>query len=395
MRNFIRRALEKFPKLDKSQIFKLLNDMAVENERLESVIESMQEGLVVCDRQHVVILGNKTARRLLGVSGNDFLEQVIWETVTDPEIAEFLKKRITEEEKVKDEEFAIGSSGAQKILNLNILPLVAAGRVEGTLVRVEDVTEKKRGEARLRRAESLAALTTLTAGVAHEIKNPLGSMSIHIQLIQKTLQNGGMDGGDKGPAEIKEHLNIVEEEINRLNSIVVDFLFAVRPMDTTMEERNINPILEEIIELVSVELENAGIEVRCELGEELPNILLDEKYLKQAILNLIKNSISAMTEGGCLTLRSRRKNEHIEITVEDTGVGIPEKIMEKIFEPYFTTKDFGSGLGLTVVYKIVKEHLGDITVDSREGRGTAFILSFPIPQKERRLIGWKGDAHEV
>ena len=395
MRNFIRRALEKFPKLDKSQIYKLLNDMAVDNERLESVIESLQEGLVVTDRQHVVILGNRTARRLLGVSGNDPLEQVIWETVADPEIAEFLKRSIQEEEKVKDREFTVGSSGSQRILNLNILPLGAAGCGEGTLVRVEDVTEKKRGEARLRRAESLAALTTLTAGVAHEIKNPLGSMSIHIQLIQKALQNGGTDGGGNGSADITEHLSIVEEEINRLNSIVVDFLFAVRPMDTSMEEQRINPILEEIVELVSVELENAGIEVGLELQEDLPKINLDEKYLKQAILNLIKNSISAMPEGGILTLRSRRKNDQIEVTVEDNGEGIPEDILGKIFEPYFTTKDFGSGLGLTVVYKIVKEHLGEITVDSREGSGTSFTLSFPIPQKERRLIGWKGDAYEV
>jgi PAS domain S-box-containing protein len=393
MRNFIRRALEKLPKLDETQIHKLLNDMAVENERLESVIESMQEGLVVCDRQHVVILGNKTAQRLLGVAGNDPLEQVIWEAVSDPEIAGFLERCITAEEKVKDEEFVLGNSGSPRILNLNILPLVAAGRVEGTLVRVEDVTEKKRGEARLRRAESLAALTTLTAGVAHEIKNPLGSMSIHIQLIQKALKNGGPDGN--GSADIHEHLSIVEEEINRLNSIVVDFLFAVRPMNTTMEEQKINPILEEIIELVSVELENAGIEVRREFEEGLPKILLDEKYLKQAILNLMKNSISAMPGGGTLTLRSKRTNDHVEITVEDTGEGIPEDLVDKIFEPYFTTKDFGSGLGLTVVYKIVKEHLGDITVDTREGKGTAFIMNFPIPQKERRLIGWKGEANEV
>ena len=395
MRNFIRRALDKLPKLDKSQIYKLLNDMAVENERLENVIESMQEGLVVCDRKHVVILANKTAQRLLTDSGADLMERLIWETVTDPEIAGFLEKCITEEEKVKDEEFVIGPAGSQRIVNLNILPLVAAGRVEGTLVRVEDVTEKKRSEARLRRAESLAALTTLTAGVAHEIKNPLGSMSIHIQLIQKALQNGCTDGGGNGSADITEHLSIVEEEINRLNSIVVDFLFAVRPMDTSMEEQSINPILEEIVELVSVELENAGIEVGLELQEDLPKINLDEKYLKQAILNLIKNSISAMPEGGILTLRSRRKNDQIEVTVEDNGEGIPEDILGKIFEPYFTTKDFGSGLGLTVVYKIVKEHLGEITVDSREGSGTSFTLSFPIPQKERRLIGWKGDAYEV
>jgi signal transduction histidine kinase len=166
-------------------------------------------------------------------------------------------------------------------------------------------------------------------------------------------------------------------------------------MNTTMEEQKINPILEEIIELVSVELENAGIEVRRGFEEGLPKILLDEKYLKQAILNLMKNSISAMPGGGTLTLRSKRTNDHVEITVEDTGEGIPEDLVDKIFEPYFTTKDFGSGLGLTVVYKIVKEHLGDITVDTREGKGTAFIMNFPIPQKERRLIGWKGEANEV
>ncbi|GAG54831.1 unnamed protein product, partial [marine sediment metagenome] len=222
----------------------------------------------------------------------------------------------------------------------------------------------------------------------HEIKNPLASIGIHLRLIKKE-----MDGKDIIKTKrVSEFLSIIKEEVERLNRIVVDFLFAVRPMNAELEYDNLNRVVRELLEFLKFELETEGIKVELELSEHIPRIRLDEKYMKHALLNIIKNAISAMPEGGVLKIETQLQGRELLLKLTDTGVGIPEKNIGKIFEPYFTTKDFGSGLGLTLVYKIVKEHLGEISVTSKEGEGATFILSFPIPQKEKRLIGYKGEA---
>jgi len=266
------------------------------------------------------------------------------------------------------------------------MPLVQQGEIQGTLLHIEDVTDRRSKEARLHRAESLASLTTLAAGVAHEIKNPLGSISIHIQLIQKTMSSPKR----LDRKTVRHYLDVVNEEVDRLNRIVVDFLFAVRPMDARLEEADVNKLLEDLLEFVHFELEEAKIELIPRLAEDLPLLEFDEKLLKQALLNIINNAVAAMPKGGTLTVSTERRGEVVLVHVRDTGSGISDENMAKIFEPYFTTKDFGSGLGLTVVYKIVKEHGGEINVKSREGEGTTFTISLPIPIKELRLLGWKG-----
>ena len=271
------------------------------------------------------------------------------------------------------------------------MPLVQGGEIQGQLLHVEDITERRAKEARLRRAESLASLTTLAAGVAHEIKNPLGSIGIHIQLIQKTLKAAGR----LDRTTVRRYLDIINEEVDRLNRIVVDFLFAVRPMDARLEEGDLNQVIADLLEFVHFELEEDKVVLESRLDEEIPPLSFDEKLLKQALLNVINNAVAAMPDGGTLTVATERAGDVVLIHVIDTGTGISEENMAKIFEPYFTTKEFGSGLGLTVVYKIVKEHGGEIALKSKEGEGTTFTISLPIPQKELRLLGFKGKKHEV
>jgi signal transduction histidine kinase len=253
---------------------------------------------------------------------------------------------------------------------------------------MEDITEKRRKEAQLRRAESLASLTTLAAGVAHEIKNPLGSLSIHIQLIRKALQG-------KGEVEVpflERHLGVVDEEIERLNKIVVDFLFAVRPMAVQLREADPGELVAGIAEFIKPEAERAGVTVELRLEKDLPRVALDDRLMKQAVLNLVKNALAAMPWGGKLRLTAERVEDEVRITVEDSGVGISEEDLPKIFEPYFTTKENGTGLGLTITFKIVREHDGEIMVTSHPGQGSAFVIGLPIPQKERRLLPYDGAA---
>lgn len=405
MRTFIERALKKLPKMTGEQITALLLSTAAENERLETVIDSLAEGLLVCDADHNLILVNKAAERLIPLTLHEAGERPLWTVVADEGVAEFLRRTLQAGDRVSDREFEAEVKGIQRLLAVSVLPLVKDRRVTGSLVHLEDITEKRGKEARLRRAENLASLTTLAAGVAHEIKNPLGSISIHIQLIQRALSAGrtacsddaepiGPEPGaerSSAPFDILDkYIAVVNEEIDRLNRIVVDFLFAVRPMDMELREGDLNSLIRELMDFVHFELEAAGISCVLELAASLPALDYDERYIKQALLNLIKNSQAAMPGGGRLTIKTEAKGNEVRILIADTGLGIPEENLPKIFEPYFTTKETGSGLGLTLVFKIIKEHRGEISVKSREGEGTSFIIILPVPQRETKLIAYEG-----
>ncbi len=387
MRRFIQRSLDKLPKMDVGQIRSLIVSLAQENDLLVMLLESMTDGIIVTDREHRVSFYNKSAERLFPFDRDDVRERVLWECLADRELSAFFASNLRGQEKVVDREFTF-AEGALRTLSVSLLPLVRDGSVQGNVVHIEDVTEKRSKEARLRRAESLASLTTLAAGVAHEIKNPLGSMGIHLQLIKKKTS------GKKciEAKDIDQHLGVIGEEVDRLNRIVVDFLFAVKPMDTRLEDGDINPVIQELLEFVRPELDQAGVTTEASLAADLPRLRIDARYIKQALLNLIKNAVAAMPGGGTLRVSTDRVGDEVRLRVSDTGTGIPEDIMDKIFEPYFTTKPFGTGLGLTIVFKIVKEHFGDISVTSRASEGTTFTISLPVPQTEKILIDYKGEA---
>ncbi len=386
MRKFIERALQKLPKLDSEQIRALIYDLANENDRLESVLDSLTDGVLVSDEEHNLILVNKPAERLVPLAGTDIFERRIWDAIADEEISAFVEDALVRQESLFDEEFTLGTSGSSRTLAVSVLPVVKEGHIQGNILLVEDITERKSKEARLRRAESLASLTTLAAGVAHEIKNPLGSIGIHIQLVQKSLQEEEIDRG-----RVQGYIDVVNEEVSRLNKIVVDFLFAMRPMNVELGDGDLNDVVRGVLDFVQYELETSDIDLSVDLSPSLPKIELDEKYLKQALMNIIKNAIAAMPEGGSLRVWTERRGDEVQLNIADTGVGMSEDVAEKIFEPYFTTKDFGSGIGLTLVYKVVKEHLGEVSVDTEEGKGTTFTLSFPVPQRERHLLSFRGE----
>jgi len=386
MRKFIQRALNKFSKLDSEQIRSLIMDLAAENEMLEIVLNSMTDGVLLTDFEHRIVFSNQIVRGMLPTGRIEQEENPVWTVITDDEISEFLHDILTNGKTAEAEEFTLAGSGLRRTIAISVLPVRKDEEFHGNLVLVADITDRRRKEARLRRAESLASLTTLAASVAHEIKNPLGSIGIHIQLIQKALQqNQCLDEETAG-----HYLEVITEEIERLNGIVVDFLFAVRPMDTHMTRGNINKVVQEIIEFIKYELIESGIRLEKNLGTNLPKVDVDEKYMKQALINIIKNGMAAMVPKGTLTVTTRENSGFVHIDVADTGIGMDDEQMAKIFEPYYTTKEFGSGLGLTVVYKVIKEHGGEITVNSREGIGTVFTLSLPIPDSEKRLLDWKG-----
>jgi PAS domain S-box-containing protein len=409
MRDFIKRALKKLNKLTAEQVEDLLVSAAAEIDRLETVLDSLNEGVLVCDTGHRLVMMNKYTERFLSASHHEYENLPVWSFVPDDAVREFLENTLINGDRVEKREFDTEVKGIPRLFSISVLPLVRNRQVSGSLIHLEDITEERGREARLRRAESLASLTTLAAGVAHEIKNPLGSLSIHIQLIQKALtakremffnaHPDGVDGKAQQPVPyfdtMDKYIAVVNEEIDRLNHIVVDFLFAVRPMDMDFREGNVNTLIEELVDFVKYELHAAGIACVLELDEHLPAADFDERYMKQALLNLIKNAIAAMDVGGTLKITTEGADAEIKISVCDTGVGIPDENLSKIFDPYFTTKETGSGLGLTLVFKIIREHRGEVNVKSRAGAGACFIITLPVPQRETRLLPWEGGDGEV
>ncbi len=386
MRRFVERALAKLPRLNEDQMRSLLYALAEENGRMEAALDSMLDGIVVCDRDHLPIIYNKSAERMLRFAGTDPAERPLWHSVSDGDLSEFFRETLEGEETVLDREFGLEAKGATRLIAVSVSTLVAQGRIEGAIVHMEDITEKRRKEAQLRRAESLASLTTLAAGVAHEIKNPFG-VAVHPR---PAHQEGAARPEEVETAFLERHLGVVDEEIDRLNKIVVDFLFAVRPMDVQLRESDPGELVASMAEFIKPEADRAGVMVEVKIGENLPRVALDTRLMKQAVLNLVKNALAAMSGGGKLRLSADRVDEELRISVEDTGVGISEEDLPKIFEPYFTTKENGTGLGLTITFKIVREHDGEITVTSRPGQGSTFVISLPVPQKERRLLPYDG-----
>jgi signal transduction histidine kinase len=386
MVDFFRRALKKHDKLNEEKRKELLDSAVEELNLLENVLDSIDMGILVCDNKENLVMANKCALRLIPMN---YIEGIKLQTaILDDQIAETFTDIIVNREKVTDKEIEIEQQGHSRLYSVNVVPLVRNKKIAGTLIYIVDITEKRRGEARLRRAENLASLTTLAAGVAHEIKNPLGSISIHLQLLQKALVK------KNEPLENKtdKYFNVITEEIERLNRIVVDFLFAVRPMNLELREGDINELITQIMEFVKFEMEQSKIFCMFELDENLPKILMDERYMKQALLNLIKNAQAAMPKGGVFTVATKFADNEIRISLCDTGIGISRENLAKIFEPYFTTRETGTGLGLTQVYKIIREHQGEITVDSSTGTGAEFKIILPVPQKETRMISYNGGS---
>ena len=397
MRGFYQRAVERLDKIDQPQLRGLFRQLASDNDLLGMVLDSMARGIVVTNTDGDILLANRAAVRLVPLRSHEYAQQRVWKAVADEEIAEFLRDTVQRRDTVRDREFTI-STGATRTLSFGVLPLVHDGHVAGNLIYAEDVTERRATEARLRRAESLAALTTLTAGVAHEIKNPLGAIGIHLQLIERRLGAEPDDLSAVAWEAIRDAVDVIGEEVARLNQIVVDYLFAVRPMNVDLASGEVNEVLEELLRLLRPELKEAEIELHEDLGRNLPRVPLDQRYLREALLNLIKNAIAAMVEAPSgdrprvLSVSSFAGADAVTIRIGDTGPGIPAEIQGKIFEPYFTTRDFGSGLGLTLVYKIVKEHMGEIELDSKPGAGSTFAISIPVPQTEKRLLGFVAEA---
>jgi len=231
----------------------------------------------------------------------------------------------------------------------------------------------RKTEAQLIRSEKLAALGQLAAGIAHEIRNPLTSINILIHSLRESIPSKNSHGED---------LKVIEEEINRINEIVDQFLRFAKPASPLLEKAEVLPIFEETLQLLKPQIERRRISVQKSF-RSLPPITIDREQMKQVVLNLLLNAIQAMPKGGQLGLSAAMPDDHqwIQLSIQDSGVGIPPRDMDKLFDPFFSTKEGGIGLGLSIAHRIIDQHHGKIEVESAPGKGTHFTIWLPMDQR--------------
>ncbi|TKC19342.1 PAS domain-containing protein [Robertmurraya kyonggiensis] len=230
-----------------------------------------------------------------------------------------------------------------------------------------DITERKRTEDILHRQDKLAAVGQLAAGVAHEIRNPLTSMKGYAEVLLE----------DEVEPQKREFVEIILDEIDRVNQIVEDFMVLAKPRAVDLKEKNIVPIVQTVVSLLDFEARKKKVRMHLEAPDDIVQIECDEDRLKQVFLNFIKNGIEAMPNGGDITVKVNVEQEQVKISIQDTGVGIPEDKLKKIGEPFFTTKKDGNGLGLMVSYKIIESHNGTVYIESELNKGTTFNIILP------------------
>ena len=400
MGGYVNRVIDMLPKLSPEQVQHVLKALTNENCMLDSILESLSTGLIIVDKSWKVIQKNKAANRLLFTSSVDesrLEKEPIWSLLPEPEICEWLKKTADAQKSNVREDFTTTSSdGSVRFLSISVISFVKETVISGNIIHIEDVTQQRSKDVLLRRMENMAGLTNLAAGMAHEIKNPLGAISIHIQLIQKAvMKKRNTDGLLPDKKFLEEHLDIVNDEISKLNDLVMDFLFAVRPVKAQLTLTKPDSVLAGIIDFLNPEFEKSEVEFESDLSCETVRLLIDEKLFRQVIINIVQNAFGAINVKkendnnmkGKVCISSEIKGDKYIVSVSDNGCGMDKDIQTRIFEPYFTTKANGTGLGMTMAYKIIKEFNGDIQVKSELNSGTVFKISIPVPQTETKLLG--------
>ncbi len=374
--------------LDSVNLGILVQRLARERKLQETVFNTIQDGILVIDSTGIVQYANEAARTLIALEERSVGHAVLWKMV--PDLARSIESggprsgNRAKQAPVVTREVEL-TYPERRFVRLYMVPIDAqVGHGSGGYVVVlTDVTEDKVSLEERIESERIASVVRLAAGVAHELGNPLNSLTIHLQLIQRRMEKLGLP---EEAARLLESVEICQGEVRRLDGIITHFLEAVRPREPELNEVGLVAVLEEVLRVQEAELSGREIEVKIEVKEPLPSILADRGQLKQVFFNLIKNAMEAMPAGGSLRILARGDDEFVYLQFVDTGTGIAEEDMSRIFQPYYTTKPSGHGLGMMIVQRIMRNHGGHIGVESREGVGSVVTLQFPQPHRRTRLL---------
>lgn len=406
---FLDKVLGRIARLDADGLQQIVERLARERNFLETLLHTIEDGVLVVDPKGRIAYLNQAATRLLGIPAETATGQLASKILPDLEWDKVTALVDGDGPGVLRLELEV-QYPRPRLLRLLAVPLAGDGQKPvGIAVVIHDATEARQQTVATVESERVQLLTLLAMSVAHELGNPLNALSIHLQLIERELKKIRSRATEESAAgdparrsrtrlpepdpilvealdKLDRYLAVAKGEIARLDYIVTHFLQATRFTQPKLRPASLNAVVRDTVELLQPELENRELLVETRLAKHMPETMLDPDQVKQALVNLIKNSMQAMSKGGRLTLETGKLGDGVWVSVADTGVGIPRDQLNRLFEPLFTTKKKGSGLGLMIVYRIVRSHGGRIEVESKVGEGTTFRLWFPLPGRGMRLL---------
>ncbi len=387
--SFAGKFLRNIKKIDTDQIEAFLSQVLREKAFLEVIFDSITEGIVVTEQDMRVVFLNDAARQFLSLGNREAIGEPLMELFPAEEFRPVAEEFQLRGRPIRQRQVTL----RQKMPRVFALTVVPIENEEGLATHsvwiVGDRTEALRRAEEARQMHNIESLAALTAGVAHEVKNPLNSLNIHAQLAAKGLRELRRYVPEGSPEfeRTEKSLQIILDENQRLARVVDGFRDAVRPVRPELKKESLEEVLVGVAELIAPECQERGIELVLNLDPETPNVLIDRKQVQQALLNIVKNAMEAIDEKeGRVVLRTLLKSDHVLIEVEDNGCGISEEERLRIFEPYHTTKFGGMGLGLMVVYRIVRAHRGAIGLNSQPGQGTIFSIALPVDERPVRML---------
>ncbi len=379
------RVLGRLDTLDSVNLANLVQRLARERGLFEAIFNTINEGILVTNADGVIEYANEAAGRLIGLREGELAGAPLWRLV--PDLRSSLETSLAGGAAVPAVAREIELSYPQpRTIRLYTVPFQVGGQREPSrqfAIILTDITREKQTTEQLIEDEKASSVLLLAAGVAHELGNPLNSLTIHLQLIARKLKKLK---GTREVAAVSRSIAVCQQEVTRLDGIITNFLEAIRPRPPDLAETNVVDVLDEVLRFEAAELENRGVVVEAETQASLPPILADRNQLKQVFFNLIANAMEAMEPGGKLKIKSRADDESVYLMFGDSGVGIRQEDLSQLFQPYHTTKPGGHGLGLMIVQRIMRGHGGQVGIESKEGVGTVVTLTFPQQHRRVRML---------